>query len=342
MKFVVDNEVLEEGLKRISKAVPIKTNMEILRNIVLEATSDNMISLTAFNSVFVMNTIIEAKVLEEGKVLIPYRDLFIFTSRSDEPITIKTENNTIFLESKSIMELATIDIEQFPDLPQFPSEYSYQIDFLSDKIKKTINTVIKDGNSQFSGILFSDNYIVSTDSNRLSYVQCDLNIEPIIIPFTTLLAMSNWETVQLTKEKNMIYFKYHNTILGSRLTLTKFPDVTKVISLNNEYSFKINKEEFLNICEKSSIIDKETLTLTFNDNILTFNSSRENGKFNDYIELDKQINEEIKIILNPQFLIEGIKVMDEDEFIFEISNRPNNPIIIKSNNYKYILMPKIR
>ena len=74
MKLTITREQLQEGLVAVAAAVPAKTTLPILSNILLEATKDG-IRLSGTDLDISVSTTVPAQVDQEGAITLPARKL---------------------------------------------------------------------------------------------------------------------------------------------------------------------------------------------------------------------------------------------------------------------------
>ena len=74
MKFTITREQLQEGLAAVAAAVPTKTTLPVLANILLEATKDGL-RLSGTDLDIAVSTTVPAAVDQEGAITLPARKL---------------------------------------------------------------------------------------------------------------------------------------------------------------------------------------------------------------------------------------------------------------------------
>ena len=115
--------------------------------------------------------------------------------------------------------------------------------------------------------------------------------------------------------------------------------------LSNDYETKvtINKKEFLNCIDRATLLVKESekkpiiVNITDSDLELKINSSI--GSMNEEIDIRKE-GKDILIGFNPKFLIDALRVIDDEEVDIYLFN-PKAPCFIrdKEENYVYLILP---
>ena len=74
MKFTITREQLSEGVSAVNAAVPSKTTLPVLANILLEATKDGL-RLSGTDLDIAVGTTVPASVDQEGAITLPARKL---------------------------------------------------------------------------------------------------------------------------------------------------------------------------------------------------------------------------------------------------------------------------
>ena len=199
MKIICEKEKIIKALNSVTKAVASKTTMPILEGILIQ-TNNKELKLTTYDLEIGIEYIIDCEVQEEGAIVVN-ATMFseIIRKLPNIEITIYVnENNLFVIECEgSLYKLATINPNEFPELPQINIENSIQIEqnVLKDMIRKTIFAVSTEENRPiFTGCLFeiSNNKLnlVAVDGFRLAwkskYLQSKVNDFSAVIPGRTL------------------------------------------------------------------------------------------------------------------------------------------------------------
>ena len=143
MKFICEKEKLLKAINSVVKGVSSKTTMPILEGILIQ-TNDNEIKLTTYDLEIGIEYIIESEIEEQGSTVVN-AVMFseIIRKLPDVQISITlNENNLLVIECEgSLYKLATMNPEEFPELPKINIENSVQLDqkTLKGMIRKQTN-----------------------------------------------------------------------------------------------------------------------------------------------------------------------------------------------------------
>ena len=172
MKFICEKEKILKAINSVVKAVASKTTMPILEGILIQ-TNDKEIKLTTYDLEIGIEYIIESNVEEQGNTVV---NALMFSEiirklPDTEIIVTLNSNNLLVIECEgSLYKLATMNPEEFPELPKINIENSITLDqrLLKNMIRKTIFAVSNEENRPiFTGGLFE------IKENKLNVVAVD-------------------------------------------------------------------------------------------------------------------------------------------------------------------------
>lgn len=362
MKLVCKKANLLNGVQIVSKAVPGKTTMPILECILIDA-SKGEIKLTANDMELGIETIIDGDILEKGIIALDAKIfLEIVRKLPDNMITIETDNNlnTVITCEKAKFNIVGKSGEDFSYLPKIEKSNSVVISqfTLKEIIRQTIFSIADNENNKLmTGELFEikDNNlkVVSLDGHRISLRNIELKDSydyiKVVVPGKTLNEISKILTGEADKDVTIyftdkhILFEFDQTLVLSRLIEGEYFKIDQMLSTDYETKMTINKREFLNCIDRATLLVKEgdkkpiIMNITDVDMELKINSTL--GSMNENIDISKE-GKDIMIGFNPKFLIDALKVIDDEEIDIYMVN-PKAPCIIRdeSNSYLYLILP---
>ena len=152
--------------------------------------------------------------------------------------------------------------------------------------------------------------------------------------------------VQLYLSERQISFSVGDSTMVSRLINGRFPDYKQVLPKNTLFEYKLSRQLLLSAADRANIIASHSnFVAKFNFSQTSLTISATNSKLGDYVEelqLDRQIGErDITVSFNIKLLQEALKIIDQQDIIFEI-NSELSPCVIKpvgDQTYTHILMP---
>ena len=362
MKLIFTKSSLNKAVGIVMKAVPTRTTMSILECILIDA-STNEIKFTANDMELGIETIVEGEIIEKGKVAI---DAKIFSEivrkLPDNDITIETDDNytsTITCE-KSKFNIAGKSGDDFSYLPVIFKEKSISLSQFT--LKETINQTIfctspNDNNKMMTGELFEvkDNVlkVVGLDGHRIAIRNINLSGNAddvkVVVPGKTLneiskiLSSDAESVVNIYFTNNHILFEFDNTMVVSRLIEGEYFKINQMLSSDYETKVVINKKEFLDSIDRANLLiregDKKPIIINITDGSLEVKVQSAIGSLNEDIDINKE-GKDIMIGFNPKFLIDALRVIDDETVDIYLVN-PKAPCFIrdKEENYIYLILP---
>ena len=362
MKIICTKSNLVKGVSIVSKAVPSKTTMPILECILIDATMD-IIKLTANDMELGIQTEIEGEIISHGMIAI---DAKIFSEivrkLPDNEIVIETNEN---LQMTITCEKAKFDIsaksgEDFSYLPIIEKNETILLSqfTLKEVIRQTIFSIAdNESNKLMTGELFEINNnvlrVVSLDGHRISIRKIQLKQEypdrKIIVPGKTLIEISKILSGEVESEvciyctDNHIVFEFDHTVVVSRLIEGDYFRIDQMLSSDYETKVRINKKELLNCIDRATLLvkegEKKPIIINIGDEIMELKIKSQLGSMNEEIFITKE-GKDLMIGFNPKFLIDALRVIDDEEVDLYLMNA-KAPCFIKDENesYIYLILP---
>lgn len=364
MKFTCPRENLLNGINIVSKAVSGRTTLPILECILLTVSKEGF-KLTANNLELGIETaFIDADVEETGIIAIEAKIFSEIIRRiNGESVSIETDekNMTLISSGFSQFKIAGQDGEDFPMLPivEKNNEYVLFQNDLRNMIRQTIFSIAQDESKPvLTGELIelSNNSInmVSVDGYRISYKKSNLisgndNIE-VIVPGKTLneiskiLSNEGEDKVSLYVTDKHILFDLGKSIVVSRLIEGEYIKYRQSFTEDFKTKIIVSRSELISSLERACLISRDSkkipVKLEIGGNRIIINSNAELGTAHEEIEIDCD-GDGLKIAFNPRYLIEALKVIEEDKVAIQFT-ASLSPCIIKpldGDEYKYLILP---
>lgn len=364
MKIKCSKASLSAALNIVSKAVPSKTTIPILECILIDVYSDR-IKLTANDLELGIETLLEGEVIEMGRIAVEakiFNDIVRKFPESDIYIESTPDYKTIIRCEKSKFVIPSKSGEDFTELPEIKKDTCISISQFSlrEVIRQTIFSIGEnDNNKMMSGELFEVKdgklTVVSLDGHRISLRNVklngcnDINIKAIV-PGKTLNDISKIinggieDMMNIYFTDNHILFEYDNTIVVSRLIEGEYFKIVQMMSIDANIKITVNKKEFLDCVDRSTLLIKESdkkpvVISAKDDNNMYIKADSMMGNMNEEIEIEKE-GSEILIGFNPRFLMDILRVVDDEKITLHLNNA-KSPCIIKDEeeNYIYVILP---
>ena len=350
------------GVQTVYKAVPSKTTMSILECILITA-KDNEITLTANDMEIGIETKITGSVVEEGVIALDARILFeIVRKLPNSEIIIDTDENmkTSITCEKSNFNIIGKSGEDFSYLPVIDKTDPIVISYftLKELIRQTIFSISDNDNNvimtgEYMVIKENECKLVSLDGHRISIRKVHLkNVyeeRKVIIPGKTLNELSKILPSETDKDLYMYFtdkhvlFEFENTIVVSRLIEGEYFNVDQMLSSDYETKVNVNKKELLDCIDRATLLvkegDKKPIIISINDDNMQLKINSAVGSMNEEINIEKE-GKELMIGFNPKFLIDALRVIDDETISLYMVN-PKAPCFIKNDDetYIYLILP---
>ncbi|MCI8392448.1 MAG: DNA polymerase III subunit beta [Clostridia bacterium] len=367
MRFVCEKTNLLKATNSVVKGVASKTTMPVLEGILIQ-TNDNQVKLTTYDLELGIEYLIDCEVKEQGNTVV-IASVFseIIRRLPDADITIYLdEKGLLVIECEgSLYKLATMNPEEFPELPTIDEENWVEIEqnTLKDMIRKTIFAVSTEIHRPiFTGCLFEikENKlnVVSIDGYRLAwkskFLEEKVNDFKVVIPGKTLnevnkILMDSFDKVKISTSKNQALFEMENCKIVTRLLEGDFLEYEKVIPSNWETRVRVNKRELQECFERVSLISMSTIEkerkypvkVSVEIGKIVISCKNQAGDAKEEIFLSTE-GKNLEVGFNPKYFLDALKAIDDEE-IFVNFGSSFSPSTIKSvedtGDYVYMVLP---
>ncbi len=362
MHIICDKSKLIEGMNIVMKAIPGKTTMMILECVVIEV-KDNQIKLIANDLQLGIETLIDGEIKQEGSVAVGAKVFFEIIRKlpSDNvSITVDEDYHMNISCGKAKFNIMAKATDEFPYLPNIVKDKNVNISqfTLKDIIRQTVFSISDNENAKvMTGELFeihdSELKVVSLDGHRISIRKVKLNQSyddvSVIIPGKTLIEISKIINGGMDDEVSIFFtdkhvlFEFEDTIVLSRLIEGEYYKIDKMLSTDYETKVTVNKREMLECIDRSTLLlkesDKKPVIIDVQDDYMKFAMNSAIGSMDEDIDATKE-GKDILIGFNPRFLMDALRVIDEDEITMYMIN-PKAPCFIRDQEetYIYLILP---
>ena len=362
MIIVCSKSELSKSINIAMRAVSARTTLPILECILINAT-EPQIHFVANDMDLGVETIVEGTIYEKGMIALDAKIFSEIVRRlPDEDVTIRSadEKTAIISCGKAKFSIPSQPGDEFIFLPTTDSENGLAISQLMfrEMIRQTIFSIaINENNAMMMGELLEIRdgllRLISLDGHRIAIRNHKLSIPypntKVIIPGKTLqelqkiLSSEMEDIVVLYFEQNQIVFRMNKSVMISRLIDGDYFRVDQMMPKDSETTVVLNKKEFLECIDRSSLLiregDKKPLILDIKDDSIELSIVSTMGSMNEEIEIRKE-GANMKIAFNPKLLMDALRVISEDEVTIKFSN-PKAPCVIRdeAQTYMYLILP---
>lgn len=362
MHIICPREELQKGVSIVSKAVSSKTTMPILECILIQ-TKEGRILMTANDMELGIETEIHGLIEDNGRIAIDAKIFSEIVRRLPENnVSIETDDNdSVKIQCEKIkFAIPGKNADEFPFIPAVEKMNCVTLSqfTLKEIVRQTIFSISdNENNKMMSGELLDINghslRIVSLDGHRISIRKVELkdSYQPIkvVVPGKTLgevskiLSGSTDSEVHLYFTANLIMFEFDDTIVVSRLIEGEYFRIDQMLNSDYDTKLTVNKKEMLSCIDRTTMLikdsDKKPIIIGITDDNMEVKLNSSYGSMKEELTVDKK-GKDIMIGFNPKFLIDALRVID-DETINVYMINPKAPCFIKDDDetYIYLILP---
>ena len=362
MKITCPQDQLLSAVTIALRAVPVKTTMPILECLVLKVTPDQ-IQFLANDMEMGIETGVSGTIEEPGTVAVDakvFSDIIRKLPSNDVTIVSDESCNISITCEKARFRILGKSAEEFPPIPEIERNRSIAMTqfTLKEMIRQTVFSIAdNDSNRIMNGEYFevSGDWLrmITLDGHRISIrkVQLKQSYEDIrvIVPGKTLNEISRIIAGDTEREVNLFFtdkhivFEFDETLVISRLIEGNYYKVDQMLSKDYETKINVNKRDFLDCLDRAMLLVKESekkpIILKIDDSGMELKINTSIGSMNEEMDIVKE-GKDIMIGFNPRFLLDALRVIDEETITMYLFN-PKAPCFIKDKDetYIYLILP---
>ena len=366
MKFVCEKDTILKAINSVVKGVASKTTMPILEGIFIQ-TNDNEIKLTTYDLEIGIEYIMQCEIEEQGSTVvnaIMFSEIIRKLPDTEIKITLNDKNLLVIECEGSLYKLATMNPEEFPELPKIDIENSIEIEqnTLKNMIRKTIFAVsIEDNRPIFTGCLFEVNEnkinVVAVDGFRLGWKSVFLQEAAqnfkVVIPGKTLnevnkIILDSFDKIKIGIAKNQAVFEMENCKIVTRLLEGEFLNYANVIPNNWETRVRVNKSDLQGCFERISLISasstekekKYPVKVAIEVGKVTISCTNQTGDAKEELFVTTE-GKDIEAGFNPKYFLDALKAIEDEEVFVDFGSSISPCVIrpIDNSGYTYMILP---
>jgi DNA polymerase III subunit beta len=332
MKFTITREQLQAGLNAVSAAIPAKTTLPVLSNVLVEATKQGL-RLSGTDLDIAVSTTVAADVDAEGSVTLPAKKLAdIARELPSAPIRITAagEQRVSIECGRSKFKLLGLPREEFPSFPAVKFDSAWQAQ--AGVVHKLVGHVAFAASTEESrpilnGVLWElrpDRMrMVATNGHRLAKMDvpasggstADLIVPPKALEQIRRLFPADAQ-IEIAKSDNHLGFRSATTLVFSRLIEGPYPPYEQVIPRENDKVATVDKEAMAGALRRMSVVASDQthrIRLAFSSGAVKFSvQTPDLGEAQDELAVTYE-GEPLEIGFNATYLLEILKFMPTDE-----------------------------
>jgi DNA polymerase-3 subunit beta len=342
MKCSIAQTELLQSLSLISSAVPSRTTLPVLANILVEATDEGL-QMTATDLDLSVTTRAMADVKAEAALTVPAKKLLELVRKlPKEELKLEAKDLTLNVGSKSgRFKFLCIRPEEFPARVTVAPDAALTIDAkqLERMIKRTIYAVSTDEtrpalNGALLQMAEGEIRLVATDGHRLARatlkhpgaVKGALKGD-VIVPLKALthlhrLVAESADPVHVELSKNHARFTVGKTSLTTKLIEGPFPNYEQVLPKNNNKHLHVKTGELAASLDRVSVFsDSLTRQVKFavtRNRLTLIVQTPDQGEANEGLDV-RYDAEDLEIGYNAGYLLDILRTIDSDEVTVQLN-----------------------
>ena len=334
MRFTISREKLQEGLAAVTAAVPAKTTLPVLSNLLVE-TTERGIRLSATDLDIAVSTEVSADVETPGSITIPAKKLSeIARELPPSPVKVSAsgEQRVTIECGRSKFKLLGLPRDEFPSFPTVRFNESWRVK--SGELQKLISHVAfavstEESRPILNGVLWElreDRMrMVATNGHRLS--KMELPVESSSAPPGDLIVtLKPREKIkrpcraeaglELARGENHLGFRSPFTSVFTRLVEGPYPNYEQVIPKDNDRFCLCDKAALTSALKRMSVIASDQthrIKMSFNTGMLKFSvTTPDLGEASDELPVNYN-GDQLDIGFNATYLLEILRYMPTEQ-----------------------------
>lgn len=362
MRLLCNRQALQEALALVGSVVSARSPKEILKSVRLSCDRSGLFLEGTDLEVGARSIVSQVEVAEPGEVLLPADRLGQIVRESpQETLTIESGDNACIIRGQDEeYKIFGQDPRDFPPVAQFEGDPDFVVTagVLRDLSDKTAYAAAKESTRYaINGVLWERQgkklVMVATDGRRLAKAAGPLvktaateTLQAIVpvkaIGLLSRIQHAGEEEVEVKISGNQMFARTPRAVVSSVLVEGHFPKYEDVIPRDCDKKAKLSRLEFLSAIRRAALLtseDSKGIRMEFEDGILTLTSrSPSHGEARVRMVAEYK-GDAIAIGFNPYFLVDALKVMNDEQVIFEMKE-PTRPGIVKGEgDFLYLVMP---
>jgi DNA polymerase-3 subunit beta len=333
MKFAITRENLRSGLGAVAAAIPTRTTLPVLSNILMRASGESL-QLSGTDLDISVSLSVPADVEAEGAVTVPAKKLVeIARELEDAPVHIETDGTQVQLAcGRSRFKLYGLAEDEFPTFPEvdFTEAWKMTAGDLQQLISHTSFAVsTEESRPILNGVLWQlgpdGSVMVATNGHRLAKMrqalegsgapEADLIIPPKALNQVERLYDAKDE-LELARSDNHLAFRSADRVVYTRLIEGPYPNYDQVIPKDNDKEAVANRAAFEAAIRRMAVVASDQthrVRLSFEEGGVKFRvQTPDLGEAEDELQVEYR-GEAIEIGFNATYLLEILRYLSDED-----------------------------
>ncbi len=361
MKARLNRQELTEALGAAASVTPTRTPKPILQGVLIDARADHCLLAATDLEIGVRLTVSQVEVEKQGQVVVSADKLGqIVRESADDVIELEADDSVCHVRGEGAhFQILAHDPADFPPVPELEAAPDFEVPagLLRRMAEWTVFAAARE-NTRYAinGVLWEKKKdvltLVATDGRRLAHARGKLpsaegpNVESIVPVKGMLLIQRQLHdgdtAVGIKLSGTQLVVKTPRVTISTGLVEGHFPDYEKVIPVEHPRKVQLNRDAFYSAIRRAALLTNEEsrgVRFSFSEGMLTLSSrAPSQGEATINLPVDYR-GGGIDIGFNPHFLIEALRVVEEDEVTLELKES-NLPGVLKTSpEFLYVIMP---
>jgi len=364
MKVEFNRAALTEALALTASIIPARTPKPILRCVRLTAGENEVVISATDLEVGINYTVSEVSVQETGQIVVPADKLSAIVRESTDDVLVfkADEGKCEIYGSDSHFTILGQDASQYPSIASHDGKVDLEIPLssLQAAIEQSIFATAKESTRYaLNGVLWEIKgkklSLVATDGRRLAKAVANLSVTAseeitsakLIVPAKTMalldrIGSAEKDIVAVRLAGNQVLLSCANVVISSNLVEGNFPKYEDIIPSDYDKKLTLGTGLTLSAVRRAALLTSEEsrgVRIAVSKGKIVF-SGRAPETGDAVVEMNTDYDgESVEIGFNPQFIIDALRVIDEDKFEMEIGASDRPGLIKCGSKFLYVLMP---
>lgn len=363
MKFTCKQNDLNNAIQMVTKAISSKSTLPILSGIYIE-THQSRVKLVGNDLNLCIETTIEASIEREGNIVIPAR-LFSELIRK-----LPNESLSITVNESEMIDIQCLDSQyklvglhgnEYPSIPTIDESNAFSMDkeLFANMIKQTHFAISQDESRPIltGALLEIENghfNMVAIDGFRMAIkkamIKTDIS-KKAVVPGRTLSEINKLLSqidskgdLKIAFDDKQVSFKVSDFNVYSRLLAGDFINYNQILPQEFKSNAIVNTDDLLVALDRSFLLAREnknvSIKMDIKDDLVTISSNSEVGNSVEKVRI-KLEGSDIEIGFNPKYLMDALKVIDQEDVRISFINNVSPCIIqpLDNETYTYLVLP---
>ena len=372
MKLRVEREVLADAVTWVARGLPARPPVPVLAGVLLEASDEGTLTLSAFDYEVSAKITVAADVSEGGTVLVLGRLLAdISRNLPDKPVDIALDGNKVSVTcGSSRFSLMQMPADEYPTLPTAPEPSGTVAGDVFTQAVAQVAVAADRGDTLpiLTGVrveIEGDKVtLLATDRYRLAMRELTWNpgatdaSHVALVPARTLsetakaLGASGSIEIALGSSAGgdgLVGFEAGQRRTTTRLLDGEYPKVTSIFPTSVDSEAVVRTSELVEAVRRVALVAERNtpVRLRFTDGQVTIEAGTgDDAQASEAVE-STLTGPALEIAFNPSFLLDGLGVIGTDYARLSFT-QPSRPAVLSGQDeqdgeadtsYRYVLMP---